>query len=123
MAETGIAKTPEQGYYAVIFTSLRTAEDPQGYAEMAAAMSALAATQPGYLGEESARGADGVGITISYWRDEASIAAWKRVAAHAEAQRMGRAKWYTDYAVRVARVERAYDLAESEEAGLESHGA
>ena len=32
------------------------------------------------------RGADGVGITVSYWRDEASIAAWKRQAARHPSQ-------------------------------------
>ena len=35
-------------------------------------MDALAAAQPGYRGVDSARGADGSGITISYWADEAS---------------------------------------------------
>lgn len=85
---------------------------------MAQAMDALAARQPGYLGAESVRNGEGVGITISYWRDEASILAWKRVAAHAEAQREGRPSWYEDYAVRIARVERAYTLATSAETGL-----
>lgn len=118
MSNDTFAATPEPPYYAVIFTSQRNAEDSEGYARMAAAMAALAAQQPGYLGEESARDAQGVGITVSYWRDEASIHAWKRVAAHAEAQRQGRANWYEDYVVRVARVERAYSLENSFEAGL-----
>jgi hypothetical protein len=54
-------------YYAVIFTSLRT-EGDQGYAEAAERMLALAREQPGFLGIESARGDDGLGITVSYWR-------------------------------------------------------
>ena len=48
------------------------------------------------------------GITVSYWRDEASIAAWKRDTEHAEARAGGRALWYDRFEVRVARVERAY---------------
>lgn len=71
-------------------------------------MVALAATQPGFLGVESARGADGLGITVSYWRDEASIAAWKRDTEHQQAQHAGQQTWYADYQVRIARVERTY---------------
>ena len=79
------ARTPEPPYYAVIFTSTRTDGD-RGYGAMAERMAALASTQPGFLGVESARGADGLGITVSYWRDEASIAAWKRDTEHRQAR-------------------------------------
>ena len=82
-----IAETPTPPYYAVVFTSVRTEID-EGYAEMAAAMDELAAKQPGYLGVESAR--EGVGITVSYWRDLESITAWKRAINHVAAQRLGR---------------------------------
>ena len=77
------ASTPEPPYYAVIFTSRRNEWDPDGYAEAAARMLELAGKQPGFLGVESARDATGFGMTISYWRDEASIAAWKRQTDHA----------------------------------------
>ena len=101
------AHTPEPPYYAVVFTSQRTPGDA-GYDAMAARMAELAARQPGYLGAESVRNADGEGITVSYWRDEASIAAWKQQAEHLQAQRLGRSRWYARYELRVARVERAY---------------
>jgi len=103
----GLARTPEPPYYAVIFTSRRT-EGDHGYGAMAARMAQLGATYPGFLGIESARGADGLGLTVSYWRDEASIVAWKRDAEHQKAQRAGQQTWYADYEVRVAKVERAY---------------
>jgi heme-degrading monooxygenase HmoA len=103
----GLARTPEPPYYAVIFTSQRTAGD-HGYGEMAGKMEALGSARPGFLGIESARRADGVGITVSYWRDEASLLAWKHDAEHQQAQRGGRATWYAGYEVRIARVERAY---------------
>ncbi len=64
------------------------------------------AKQPGYLGVESAR--EEVGITVSYWRDLDSVAAWKRVVDHVAAQRVGRERWYAMYRVRIARVEREY---------------
>lgn len=102
-----IAQTPEPPYYAVIFTSKRTDGD-RGYDAMATRMVELGATQDGFLGIESARGADGLGITVSYWRDEVAILAWKRNAEHERAQDGGKAAWYAEYHVRIAKVERAY---------------
>ena len=113
-----LAATPEPPYWVVIFTSRRTGDDADGYARMADAMAQLASNQPGYLGLESTRDADGLGITLSYWASEQAIHDWKRVAAHQEAQRLGHARWYTDFVTRVARVERAYTKATSERAGL-----
>jgi heme-degrading monooxygenase HmoA len=104
------AKLPKPPYYVVTFSSQRT-EGDHGYSAMADEMVAMAERQPGYLGHESARGADGFGITNSFWTDEDAIRAWKADLDHLEAQRRGRAEWYTTYAVRVARVERAYSFA------------
>lgn len=96
------------GAVAVIFHSVRRT-DPEGYAETAARMDALAAEQAGYLGMRSVRdGASGEGITVSYWRDDACARAWKSVAEHLEAQRRGRDEWYSEYDVIVAEVTRAY---------------
>ena len=100
-----IADTPEPPYYAVIFTSLRRS-DLRDYAETAARMEELAERQPGYLGHESAR--EEIGITISYWRDLQSIKRWKAQAEHREAQRLGRNRWYANYRIRIALVERDY---------------
>ena len=104
---TQLERTPEPPYYAVIFTSLQS-DDTKGYGAMAEEMMRLGSEQPGYLGFESARGEDGLGITISYWKDEASIAAWKANSKHLVAQRLGNERWYSDWQVRVAKVERAY---------------
>lgn len=105
------ASTPEPPYYAVIFASRRNEWDPDGYAEASQRMVELAASQPGFLGVDSARDAHGFGITVSYWRDEAAILAWKRDTEHEKAQRGGREAWYERYEVRVARVERACGFA------------
>lgn len=101
------APTPAPPYYAVIFTSLRTDGD-NGYGAMAARMVELVAQQPGFLGAESAR--EGLGITVSYWADLESIAAWKQNAEHLEAQRLGREQWYAGFRLRIARVERDYGM-------------
>ena len=95
-------------YYIVAFSSQRTADDDAGYGEMADQMVELAEKQDGFLGIESVRDANGFGITNSYWRDEESIRNWKRNVDHLAAQKQGRAMWYETYALRIARVERAY---------------
>ena len=106
------AETVEPPYVAVIFTSLRTPDDAEGYGRMAEAMEELASRQPGYLGIEAAR--EDLGITVSYWADEDSARAWKQVAAHGAAQRRGRERWYADYRVRIATVTREYSLSTSD---------
>jgi heme-degrading monooxygenase HmoA len=103
-----LASTPEPPYTAVIFSSTRT-EGDHGYARMSERMFALAAEQPGYLGFEAAR-EDALGITVSYWVDDAAAAAWKQVAEHLVAQERGRSAWYAAYRVRVATVTRDYGL-------------
>lgn len=102
-----LARTPEPPYWAVIFTNVRTNVD-EGYGAMAEAMLDLAARQPGYLGVEHAR--DETSITISYWSDLDSIAAWKADVKHLAAQKAGREKWYARYVTRIARVERDYSF-------------
>jgi heme-degrading monooxygenase HmoA len=103
------AKTPEPPYYAVIFTNQRRAGD-DGYAETADRMVELASQQPGFLGAESVRGTDGLGITVSYWASEEAIAAWKMNAEHSVARKHGRDRWYAGFELRVAKVERAYGM-------------
>lgn len=102
------ASTPPPPYYTVIFTSTRSGDDA-GYAKAAQRMEELAAGRRGFLGIESVR-EGGRGITVSYWTDLDAIREWKADMKHAEAQRLGRERWYERYSVRVARVERAYDF-------------
>lgn len=103
----GFATTPEPPYYAVIFTSKRT-EGDHGYNAMMEVIAGLSVEQPGYLGRESARTAEGFGVTVIYYKDEASIRAWKQNEKHLAAQRIGKQRWYEHYEMRVAKVERAY---------------
>lgn len=100
-----IATTPQPPYYAVIFTTTRT-EGDNGYEDMAHKMAHLAATMPGYLGAESVR--EGLGITVSYWKDLESIKNWKYHLEHTEARNKGRELWYASYKLRIALVEHDY---------------
>ena len=105
------AKTgwPER-YYTVIFTAQRSLSGDDMYEITADRMVTLAQQQPGFLGVESVRGDDGIGITVSYWTDRDAIARWRGHAEHMVAQAMGRQEFYDWYRIRVAEVvsERAF---------------
>lgn len=101
-------KTDRTGEVAVIFVSMRTDDDPAGYAEAAARMDALAAAQPGWRGVDSSRDGAGLGVTVSYWADEESAVAWRRHPEHAAVREAGRGRWYEWYELHVAAVGRSY---------------
>lgn len=103
--------------YAVIFSSRRTALD-DGYDDTAELMVELAQQQPGFQGVESTRGPEGLGITVSYWDSLEAIQAWKRQIDHRAAQRRGRLDWYSEYHLRVCKLEyERHYVRESEETG------
>jgi heme-degrading monooxygenase HmoA len=100
-----IAQTPTPPYYAVIFVSTLQ-EGKDGYPEMSRKMVELSKTMPGFLGIESVR--TDMGITVCYWKDQASIKHWYDNAVHKEAQRLGRSEWFKSLRIRVAKVEKDY---------------
>lgn len=87
----------------IAFISQRADDDPD-YERMARRMLELAQAQPGFLGVDSVRGADGLGITLSYWTDQAAVAAWGAHPEHRQAQRLGQARWYRWHDTRVMRL-------------------
>ena len=101
---------PSPPYYAVIFTSLLRNHD--GYDEMSRRMVENVSRMPGFLGFDSARGADGLGITVSYWQTLEAIRAWKEEASHRAAQARGREHWYSSYSLRISQVleDRRYEF-------------
>ena len=100
-----LTKTPQPPYYAVIFATIRNDVD-NGYSDMADKMVELAKKQPGFLGVDSARSA--VGITVSYWKDLASIDLWRKHSEHRIAKEKGKKDWYQNYTLRIAKVEIQY---------------
>jgi len=108
----GAAGAPDprsaQHCFAVIFSSQRASGEAEAYDATSEAMVELAAKQPGFLGIESARSADGFGITVSYWDSLEAIRHWKDADAHLAAQARGKKSFYERYEVRVAAVERGY---------------
>jgi heme-degrading monooxygenase HmoA len=107
---TQLARTPDPPYFAVVFTSVRSKSEADGYGAMSQRMVELAQQQSGFLGVESVRGEDGFGITVSYWSSLEAIRAWREHVEHRLAQEQGRRKWYSHFALRVCRVERAWEF-------------
>lgn len=65
-------------------------------------------------------------LSLSFWRDEASVAAWRQTEEHRLAQRDGRAGIFADYRLRIASVMRDYGLRARDEAPPDArayHGA
>jgi heme-degrading monooxygenase HmoA len=59
-------------------------------------------------------------LSLSFWRDEASVTNWRNLEAHRAAQAEGRAQVFRDYRLRVARVARDYGMRERDEAPKDS---
>jgi heme-degrading monooxygenase HmoA len=62
-------------------------------------------------------------VSLSFWRDEAALTAWRNVQGHREAQARGRGGVFSDYRLRVASVMRDYGLHERGEAPADSRKA
>jgi heme-degrading monooxygenase HmoA len=60
--------------------------------------------------------APGKYLSLSFWRDEAAVAAWRNLESHRRAQATGRAGLFRDYRLRIAHVVRDYGLEESRSA-------
>jgi heme-degrading monooxygenase HmoA len=104
----GVQQGVSGPYTAVVFVSRRRGDSGEEYAAVSRRMDELVRAAAGYLGMESVRGAEGVGITVSYWADRASAARWKNVVEHRAAQEAGKDRFYGWYRVRICRVEEEY---------------
>ena len=93
----------------VVFTSRRSAEHDEEYGAMSERMVELVQGHPGFLRMTSVRDPrTRQGITVAWFEDEASVRAWKAQMEHPEAQRRGVERFYEEYEVTVATVDREY---------------
>lgn len=108
---------------AVIF-EVRPA-DRGAYLGLAADLSPWLQTIDGFLSIErfESLAEPGKLLSLSFWRDEAAVAAWRRLEAHRAAQARGRAGVLSDYRLRVAAVVRDYGMAERAQAPADSRAA
>ncbi|ETW95768.1 MAG: hypothetical protein ETSY1_29270 [Candidatus Entotheonella factor] len=101
-----MVNTPQPPYYVAIFSSTHTGHH-EGYDEDTQTILNLAQQQPGFLGVEAA-GGDDLSIAVTYWDSDETIRAFKALAEHLVIQEKGREKYYRNYKVRIAKVERDY---------------
>jgi len=80
----------------------------ENYNRIAVRMRTLAEQKYGCVGFVSATEGDEE-ISISYWRTQEQIKAWKNDAEHIAAQEFGKSKWYRWYKVEIAEVVREYE--------------
>src|SRR5215475_8912688 len=59
-------------------------------------------------------------LSLSFFRDEAAVEAWRNVAEHRVAQAKGRAGIFKDYRLRIASVIRDYGMSDRAEAPADS---
>lgn len=62
-------------------------------------------------------------LSLSFWRDEDAVRAWRNLKSHREAQTRGRKGVFADYRLRVASVVRDYGLTERADAPKDSRNA
>ncbi|MCV2357123.1 antibiotic biosynthesis monooxygenase [Paucibacter sp. B2R-40] len=110
---------------AVIFEVLPHPEHYQKYLDLAAELRPLLAQIDGFLSIErfSSLSEPGKLLSLSFWRDEAAVAAWRNLEQHRSTQALGRSQVFADYRLRVAAVQRDYGLLEREQAPLDSQQA
>jgi heme-degrading monooxygenase HmoA len=91
----------------ILFRSKLTGQAGEDYQAMNAELETLVRQNPGFIDVKSYTAQDGERLTVVWWRDEQSLAEWRNLARHREAQNTGRQKWYEYYNMEVANVVRS----------------
>ncbi len=104
--------------YAVIFQVEPKAGKGGEYLDIAALLRPELDTIDGFLSIERFESVSQPGkyVSLSFWRDEAAILAWRQHGGHQHAQGMGRGEVFRDYRLSVAAVVRDYGMFDREEA-------
>ncbi len=107
---------------AVIFELEPYADRASDYFELAADLAPILKAMPGFISVERFQSIASPGrfLSLSFWEDEAAVAAWRAGREHRSAQQRGRTGIFRDYRLRVAQVIRDYGLNEREEAPPDS---
>lgn len=107
---------------AVIFEVWPRAEAKQTYLDIAAGLRPQLERIDGFISIERFQSLSDPAklLSLSFWRDEAAVAAWRALDVHRDAQQAGRGSVFENYRLRVAGVIRDYGLAEREQAPPDS---
>ena len=107
---------------AVIFEVWPKPEHRQHYFDLAADLKPILQTIDGFISVERFESLTEKGkiLSVSFWRDEAAVTAWRNTMEHRRTQAKGRATIFADYRLRIASVIRDYGMAEREQAPRDS---
>ena len=110
---------------AVIFEVWPAEGQHQHYLDLAAALRSELGQIDGFIAVERFRSLTDPKklLSLSFWRDEEAVQAWRNHARHRTTQAEGRAQVFADYRLRVAGVIRDYGMAERAQAPADSHAA
>ena len=107
---------------AVIFESVPRESEKEDYLKMAASLKPILEEMDGFISIErfESLATPGKLLSLSFWRDEEAVKAWRNTKQHRGAQAQGRARLFEDYRLRVAAVSRDYSRTERGEAPADS---
>jgi heme-degrading monooxygenase HmoA len=107
---------------AVIFEVWPAAGERGRYLDIAAELRLLLDDIDGFVSIERFESLSEPGkvLSLSFWRDEEAVRAWRSLTPHRDAQRAGRSEIFRDYRLRIAGVVRDYGMTEREEAPADS---
>jgi len=110
---------------AVIFEVWPAEGQKDRYLDLAAAMRAELDSVDGFVSVERFQSLMEPGklLSLSIWRDEAALTAWRKLPRHRTMQAMGRSSLFANYRLRVAGVMRDYGMNERAEAPADSRAA
>ena len=107
---------------AIIFEVWPKPNRRQDYSDIAAALRPLLETIDGFISVERFESLTEPGkmLSLSFFRDEAAVQAWRNLTAHRSAQAKGRAEVFGNYRLRVANVIRDYGINDRQQAPRDS---
>ena len=107
---------------AVIFEVWPASGEQNHYLDLAAALRGDLEKIDGFISVERFQSLTEPGklLSLSIWRDEEAVQAWRNLPAHRATQAKGRAGVFANYRLRVASVIRDYGLKERDEAPADS---
>jgi heme-degrading monooxygenase HmoA len=118
-------QTGDTSMIAVIFEVWPKPGCRQAYFDIAAGLRPLLDEIDGFVSVERFESLTEPGkiLSLSVFRDEAAVAAWRKLEAHRRAQARGRNELFARYRLRIAGVIRDYGMEAREEAPADSVGA
>ena len=107
---------------AVIFEVVPTKEGKAEYLEIAATLRQFLENRDGFISIERFQSLTDENkiLSLSFWRDETAVAAWRNELEHRNAQKKGKESLFHSYRIRVAEIVRDYTATERDEVPADS---